>query len=99
LWTLRIVLWAALLVIAFRGITAIISSSSPAPAGGTGPGTGGQFPVSLAEAYATEFGRVYLGFSPQNLVLSWACSRRARFCGLNKLPAFSRPMPAVIAPR
>jgi hypothetical protein len=65
-WPLRVVLWTALLVIAFRGITAIISSSSAAPAGGTGTGTGGEFPVSLAEAYAAEFGRVYLGFSPQN---------------------------------
>ncbi len=67
LWPLRVVLWTALLVIAFRGITAIIFSSSPAPAGGTGTGTGGEFPVSLAEAYAAEFGRVYLGFSPQSL--------------------------------
>jgi Conjugative transposon protein TcpC len=67
LWPLRAVLWTALLVIAFRGITAIVFSSSAAPAGGTGPRTGGDFPVSLAEAYATEFGRVYLGFSPQNL--------------------------------
>jgi len=66
LWPLRAVLWTALLVIAFRGITAIVFSSSAAPAGGTGPETGGEFPVSLAEAYATEFGRVYLGFSPQN---------------------------------
>jgi Conjugative transposon protein TcpC len=64
-WPLRVVLWTALLVIAFRGITAIVFSHAPAPAGG-GPGTGaGPFPVSLAEAYATEFGRVYLGFSPQ----------------------------------
>jgi hypothetical protein len=62
------VLWTALLVVAFRGITAIIFNSSPAPAGGTGAGTAtGEFPVSLAEAYATEFGRVYLGFSPQSL--------------------------------
>ena len=67
LWPLRVVLWTALLVIAFRGITAIIFSSSPPPAGRTGTGTGGEFPVSLAEAYATEFGRVYLGFSPQSL--------------------------------
>jgi Conjugative transposon protein TcpC len=67
LWPLRAVLWTALLVIAFRGITAIVFSSSAAPVGGTGPRTGGEFPVSLAEAYATEFGRVYLGFSPQNL--------------------------------
>ena len=68
LWPLRVVLWTALAVVAFRGITAIISGSSPAPAGGTGPANAtGKFPVSLAEAYATEFGRVYLGFSPQSL--------------------------------
>ena len=67
LWPLRVVLWTALAVIAFRGITAIISGPSPAPAGRTGPNAAGEFPVSLAEAYATEFGRVYLGFSPQSL--------------------------------
>jgi hypothetical protein len=68
MWPLRVVLWTALLVVAFRGITAIIFNSSPAPAGGTGTGTAtGEFPVSLAEAYASEFGRVYLGFSPQSL--------------------------------
>lgn len=69
LWPLRVVLWAALLVIAFRGITAIVSSTASVPAGGgTGPRSvaGGQFPASLAEAYAAEFGRVYLSFSPQN---------------------------------
>jgi Conjugative transposon protein TcpC len=64
-WPLRAVLWTALLVIAFRGITAIVLSHADATAGGR-PGPGGeQFPVSLAEAYATEFGRVYLGFSRQ----------------------------------
>ena len=68
LWPLRVVLWTALVVVAFRGITAIIFGSSPAPAGGTGAAnTAGEFPVSLAEAYATEFGRVYLGFAPQSL--------------------------------
>jgi len=68
LWPLRAVLWTALVVVAFRGITAIIFGSSPAPAGGTGAAnTAGEFPVSLAEAYATEFGRVYLGFAPQSL--------------------------------
>lgn len=68
LWPLRLVLWTALVVVAFRGITAIIFGSSPAPAGGTGAANAtGEFPVSLAEAYATEFGRVYLGFSPQSL--------------------------------
>jgi len=68
LWPLRVVLWTALVVVAFRGITAIIFGSSPAPAGGTGAANAsGEFPVSLAEAYAAEFGRVYLGFSPQSL--------------------------------
>src|SRR5262249_38189328 len=38
LWPLRVVLWTALLVIAFRGITAIIFNSSAAPVGGTGAG-------------------------------------------------------------
>ena len=69
LWPLRVVLWAALLVIAFRGITAIVFNVAAAPAGGeTGPrsAVGGQFPVALAEGYAAEFGRVYLGFSPQD---------------------------------
>ena len=68
LWPLRVVLWTALVVVAFRGITAIIFGSPAAPAAGTGPANAtGEFPVSLAEAYATEFGRVYLGFSPQSL--------------------------------
>jgi hypothetical protein len=69
LWPLRVVLWTALLVIVFRGITAIVLNQTSAPAaGGTGPGTaaGAQYPVTMAEAYATEFGRVYLGFNPQN---------------------------------
>ncbi len=69
LWPLRVVLWAALLVIAFRGLTAIVFNTASAPAvGGTEPrsAVGGQFPASLAEAYAAEFGRVYFSFSPQN---------------------------------
>jgi conjugative transposon protein TcpC len=69
LWPLRVVLWGALLVIAFRGITAIVFNTASAPAGGGGtgpPSATGQFPVTLAEAYAAEFGRVYLSFSPQN---------------------------------
>ena len=66
LWPLRVVLWATLLVIAYRGVTAIVVHQTGAPAGGTGPegAAVGQFPVTLAEAYATEFGQVYLNFSP-----------------------------------
>ncbi len=67
LWPLRLVLWVALLVIAYRGVTAIVLNPGSAPrAGGTSSAGAaqGQFPVALAEAYATEFGQVYLNFSP-----------------------------------
>jgi len=67
LWPLRVVLWATLLVIAYRGVTAIVfHQASAPPAGDAEPGAipAGQFPVTLAEAYATEFGQVYLNFSP-----------------------------------
>ena len=70
LWPLRVVLWAALLVVIFRGLTAIIFGHAAAPAGGAGTQdtAGARFPVAMAEAYATEFGRVYFAFSPQNLL-------------------------------
>jgi hypothetical protein len=68
LWPLRVVLWAALLIVVFRGLTAIIFNHAAAPAGGAGTQdtAAGRFPVAMAEAYATEFGRVYFAFSPQN---------------------------------
>jgi Conjugative transposon protein TcpC len=65
LWPLRVMLWATLLIIAYRGVTAIVFHQASAPAaGGADAGGAGQFPVTLAEAYATEFGQVYLNFSP-----------------------------------
>jgi hypothetical protein len=70
LWPLRVVLWATLLIVAYRGVTGIIFNQTAAPPGGaTGSAeppaaTSGNFPVTLAEAYAAEFGRVYLNFSP-----------------------------------
>jgi hypothetical protein len=67
LWPLRVVLWATLLIIAYRGVTAIIfhqASAPPAEGADAGGTAAGQFPVTLAEAYATEFGQVYLNFSP-----------------------------------
>jgi hypothetical protein len=66
LWPLRVVLWVALLAIAYRGVTAIITQSGASAdgAGGRVASAGGQFPVTLAEAYASEFGQVYLNFSP-----------------------------------
>jgi hypothetical protein len=68
LWPLRVVLWAALLIVAFRGVTAIVfnqGSASPATGIRSASTPGEQFPVTLAEAYAAEFGQVYLNFSPQ----------------------------------
>ena len=67
LWPLRVVLWTALLVIAYRGVTAIVFNQASAPRSGGASSAGaasGQFPVGLAEAYAAQFGEVYLNFSP-----------------------------------
>lgn len=68
IWTLRAVVWAVLLVIGYRGVTAIVLDETPArtrgaPAAPAG-GAGNQFPVTLAEAYAMQFGSVYLNFTP-----------------------------------
>jgi hypothetical protein len=68
LWPLRAVLWATLLVVAFRGVTTIVfnqHAAAPSAGAGTKSAAGGQFPVALAEAYAAEFGRVYLNASSQ----------------------------------
>ena len=66
LWPLRAVLWTALLIIAYRGVTAIVFSQASAPQVGVPPGglAEAPFPVALAEAYAAEFGQVYLNASP-----------------------------------
>jgi hypothetical protein len=63
LWPLRAVLWATLLIIAYRGVTGIIFGQASAPLPSS-PEPASQFPVALAEAYAAEFGQVYLNFSP-----------------------------------
>ena len=67
-WTLRAVVWAVLLIIGYRGIMAIVLNETPASRSGTpaspaGGGTSG-YPVTLAEAYAMQFGAVYLNFTP-----------------------------------
>jgi hypothetical protein len=65
-WAFRAVLWAVLLIIGYRGITGIVarpqqaSSASVTSAAGAPDG----FPAQLAEAYAMDFGTVYLNFSP-----------------------------------
>jgi Conjugative transposon protein TcpC len=66
-WTLRAVVWAVLLIIGYRGVMAIVLNETPASRSGTpavSAGDSGQFPVTLAEAYAMQFGDVYLNFTP-----------------------------------
>src|SRR6266536_1958859 len=65
-WAFRAVAWAVLLVIGYRGVTAIVNPPKQAGAvsgtAGAAPATG--FPVRMAEAYAQQFAEVYLNFSP-----------------------------------
>ena len=69
LWPMRIVLWVAILVIGYRGVMAIILNETPASTnnGAAAPASpSSEFPVTLGEAYALQFGQVYLNFSPDN---------------------------------
>ena len=64
-WPLRVVLWVAIIVIGYRGIMAIVLNETPT--GGTTAPAGASpsaFPSTLAEAYALQFGQVYLNFNP-----------------------------------
>jgi len=71
-WPMRIVLWAAILIDGYRGITAIVLNEAPSStssgngATATPARSASHFPVSLASAYALQFGRVYLNFGPDN---------------------------------
>jgi Conjugative transposon protein TcpC len=72
---LRVVLWAAILIVGYRGVMAILLNESPSNSNGTAstpaPSTPA-FPTALGSAYALQFGQVYLNFSPDN------ASERAR---------------------
>jgi len=65
-WVARTVAWAVLLIIGYRGVLAIIQDhGSSTPSGSAPPAAGStKFPVTMAAAYAMEFGDVYLNFSP-----------------------------------
>jgi len=65
-WTFRVVLWAILLIVGYRGITAIVAGPQRASSATvtSATGTANAYPVQLAEAYAMDFGNVYLNFSP-----------------------------------
>jgi Conjugative transposon protein TcpC len=64
IWAFRVVLWTALLLIGFRGVTAIVAgqpvTGSPAP---KAHAAARAFPVSLARAFALAFGQAYLNYS------------------------------------
>jgi hypothetical protein len=68
---MRIVLWAALLIVIYRGVTAIALNETPssdnAPADAGTATT--EFPSTLAEAFVMQFGQVYFNLSPQNAAL------------------------------
>jgi Conjugative transposon protein TcpC len=64
-WTFRVLAWAILLLIGFRGVVAIVSSEkSPAATPAVTSQPSSSFPVTLADAYALQFGTAYLNYSP-----------------------------------
>ena len=67
-WPMRVVLWSPILIIGYRGVTAILFDETPSSGSSTANGTTGTiasgFPVTLGEAFATRFGQVYLNYSP-----------------------------------
>jgi len=69
-WAFRAVIWAVLVIIGFRGVEAIATSVRQSAAGSgngaasAGPADKSGFPTGLAEAFALQFGSVYLNFSP-----------------------------------
>lgn len=65
-WVLRAVIWAVVIIVGFRGVASIVASARQTGGGtaGSGAASGNGFPTSLAEAFALQFGQVYLNFSP-----------------------------------
>ena len=67
IWPMRAVLWAAILIIGYRDVTAILLDETPSNGNSSGSDTGttaSGFPVTLGEAFAMRFREVYLNYSP-----------------------------------
>jgi Conjugative transposon protein TcpC len=65
IWVARTVAWCVLLLIGYRGVLAIVQGQGSGASGSSAAAVGGtRFPVSLAEAYALDFGDVYFNYSP-----------------------------------
>ncbi len=69
IWVFRGVARAVLLVIGYRGVLAIVGGETQSGSPAT-PATSGvpssSFPVTQADAYALQFGQVYLNYSPRD---------------------------------
>lgn len=65
-WAGRVVVWAVILLIGYRGALAIVGGQGTGAQAPTPNQTAAvtEFPVTAADAYALEFGNVYLNFSP-----------------------------------
>jgi hypothetical protein len=64
-WVARAIAWAVLLLIGYRGVLAIMHGQAAATTATASPASSrSQFPVTLADAYAQQFGNVYLNFTP-----------------------------------
>ncbi|MGH3406516.1 MAG: conjugal transfer protein [Streptosporangiaceae bacterium] len=64
-WVLRVLAWAVLLVIGYRGVVAIIDGSRTTTTGAAPSASHAtEFPQLSAEAYALNFASIYLNFSP-----------------------------------
>jgi hypothetical protein len=64
-WVFRVVVWVVLLLIGYRGITAIVFNETPNGSSPTPPAAKSTaFPAALAGAFAMQFGQVYLNANP-----------------------------------
>jgi hypothetical protein len=69
-WAGRALAWAVLLLIGYRGVLAIVTDQTRAPAGRPAAASATvTFPVTLAEAYAMQVGQVYLTVNPADAAL------------------------------
>jgi Conjugative transposon protein TcpC len=65
-WVFRVVVWLVLLLIGYRGVTAIMAGETTSGAAAPTASPSNAFPSALAGAYALQFGQVYLNADPAN---------------------------------